>query len=326
MKDEELEESPKKFKRRVRWGRLCLFIAIILTIVAGCFFLGKIAFKTFFAPKVPVVAATDDIGKDEILNRRINVLLLGIDDGDSEDFGTDAPKRTDAMLVVSFDPDNNEVSLLSIPRDTRVAIPGHREPDKINAAYAYGGIKLAQQTVANLLQIPIHYYVLANWQGFIQIIDILGGVDMYVEHNMNYEDPYANLKIHLKQGFQHLNGRQAGEYVRFRHDELGDIGRVQRQQKFFKALSGEFFSVSNVVKLPSIIDALGKNTETDMDTFTMLRAANSFKLFGGERVQSEMVYGDFKTIDGVSYWVTSPEKMTKSLDELKIPHGKITKI
>ena len=326
MKDEELEESPKKFKRRVRWGRLFLFIAIILAIVAGCFFLGKFAFKTFFAPKVPVVAATEDIGKDATLNRRINVLLLGIDDGDSEDFGTDAPKRTDAMLVVSFDPDNNEVSLLSIPRDTRVTIPGRREPDKINAAYAYGGIKLAQQTVANLMQIPIHYYIVANWQGFIQIIDILGGVDMYVEHNMNYEDPYANLEIHLKQGFQHLNGRQAGEYVRFRHDELGDIGRVQRQQKFFKALSGEFFSVGNVVKLPSIIDALGKNTETDMDTFTMLRAANSFKLFGGERVQSEMVYGDFKTIDGLSYWVTSPENLTKSLDELKIPHGKITKI
>lgn len=326
MKDEELEESPKKFKRRVRWGRLFLFIAIILAIVAGCFFWGKFAFKTFFAPKVPVVAATEDIGKDATLNRRINVLLLGIDDGDSEDFGTDAPKRTDAMLVVSFDPDNNEVSLLSIPRDTRVTIPGRREPDKINAAYAYGGIKLAQQTVANLMQIPIHYYIIANWQGFIQIIDILGGVDMYVEHNMDYEDPYANLEIHLKQGFQHLNGRKAGEYVRFRHDELGDIGRVQRQQKFFKALSSEFFSVGNVVKLPSIIDALGKNTETDMDTFTMLRAANSFKLFGGERVQSEMVYGDFKTIDGVSYWVTSPENLTKSLDELKIPHGKITKI
>lgn len=326
MKDEELGERPKKIKRRVRWGRLFLFIVILFAIVAGCFFLGKIAFKTFFAPKVPVVAATEDIGKDKTLNRRINVLLLGIDDGDSDDFGKDAPKRTDAMLMVSFDPDNNEVSLLSIPRDTRVTIPGQREPDKINAAFAYGGIKLAKQTVANLLQIPIHYYVLANWQGFIQIIDILGGVDLYVEHNMNYEDPYANLEIHLKQGFQHLNGRQAGEYVRFRHDELGDIGRVQRQQKFFKALSSEFFSVENVVKLPSIIEALSKNTETDMDTFTMIRAANSFKLFGGDRVQSEMVYGDFKTVDGLSYWVTSPEKLTKSLDELKIPHGKITKI
>ncbi len=326
MNDEELGRNPKKFKRRIRWGRVCLFIVIICAIIAGCFFVGQMAFKIFFAPKIPVVAATENIGTDEKLNRRINVLLLGVDDGDSVDFGKGIPQRTDAMLVVSFDPDNNEVSLLSIPRDTRVTIPGQRGLDKINAAYAYGGIKLAKQTVANLLQIPIHYYVLANWQGFIQIMDILGGIDIYVEHNMNYEDPYANLQIHLKQGYQHLNGKEAGEYVRFRHDELGDIGRVQRQQKFFKALSSEFFQVGNVVKLPMLIEALGKNTKTDMDTFTMIRAANSFKIFGGERVQSEMIYGDFKTIDGLSYWVTSPKQLTKSLDELKIPHGKITKI
>jgi polyisoprenyl-teichoic acid--peptidoglycan teichoic acid transferase len=326
MSDEELGNSPKKFKRRVRWGRLFLLVIIMCALVAGCFFLGRMAFKIFFAPRVPVVAATEDIGTDEVLNKRINVLLLGIDDGDSEDFGKDAPKRTDAMMVVSFDTEHNEVSILSIPRDTRVSIPGHRAPDKINAAYAYGGIKLAKQTVANLLQIPIHYYILANWQGFIQIMDILGGVDLYVDHNMNYEDPYANLKIHLQQGFQHLDGEKAGEYVRFRHDELGDIGRVQRQQKFFKALAGEFFSVGNVVKLPSIAGALEKNVETDMDTLTMIRAANSFKLFGGERVQSEMIYGDFKTIDGLSYWVTSPKQVTKSLDELKIPHREIEKI
>ena len=326
MSDEELSKNPKKFKRRVRWGRLLLFIVIALALVVGSFFLGRMAFKILFAPKVPVVASTEDIGTDEILNKRINVLLLGIDDGDSEDFGIEAPKRTDAILVVSFDTEHNEVSILSIPRDTRVSIPGHRTPDKINAAYAYGGIKLAKQTVANLLQIPIHYYILANWQGFIQIMDILGGVDLYVDHNMNYEDPYANLEIHLKQGFQHLNGRKAGEYVRFRHDELGDIGRVQRQQKFFKALASEFFSVGNVVKLPAITGALEKNVETDMDTLTMIRAANSFKLFGGERVQSEMIYGDFKTIDGLSYWVTSPKQVTKSLDELKIPHRKIEKI
>ena len=211
MSNEELGKTPKKFKRRIRWGRLLLFIIISIALVAGSFFLGRMAFRILFAPKVPVVAATEDIGTDEILNKRINVLLLGIDDGDSEDFGTDAPKRTDAMMVVSFDTEHNEVSILSIPRDTRVSIPGHRAPDKINAAYAYGGINLAKQTVANLLQIPIHYYILANWQGFIQVMDILGGVDLYVDHNMNYEDPYANLKIHLQQGFQHLDGEKAGE-------------------------------------------------------------------------------------------------------------------
>lgn len=321
MRENKSKEGTRK-KKRLRIGRLLLLVLIVFGSLIGCFLLGQMAFKIFFTEKVPVVAKNEDIGTDELLNRRINVLLLGVDDGDSEDF--DKPKRTDAMIVASFDPDNNEVAILSLPRDTRVNIPGRQWPDKINSAYAYGGVTLAKQTVANLLQIPIHYYVIANWQGFIDVVDILGGVDMYVDHNMNYEDPYADLKIHIKQGFQHLDGKTAGEYVRFRHDELGDIGRVQRQQKFLRALAGEFFNVGNMVKLPALMTALDKHIETDMDVITMIRAANSFKLFGSEKIKSEMLYGDFKTIDEISYWQTSPKQIERTLDNLKIPHKEIT--
>ena len=319
-------QAPKHtVKRRLRIGRLLLFALIALIVLAGCFMGGQLAYNAFFKPKTPVVAATEEIGKDEVLNKRINVLLLGTDEGDSEDIATDAPKRTDAMLVVSFDPEHNDVAILSLPRDTRVTIPGRRWPDKINAAYAYGGVTLAKQTVANLLQIPIHYYMKVDWQGFIEVVDLLGGVDMYVEHNMDYEDPYANLKIHIKQGYQHLNGEKSGEYVRFRHDELGDIGRVQRQQKFLKTLSSEFFTVGNIVKLPALVATITKYVDTDMDALTMIKAANSFKIFGGDKVKSTMLYGDFKTINEISYWATTPSQITRSLDELKIPHGKITK-
>jgi len=150
-------------------------------------------------------------------------------------------------------------------------------------------------------------------------------VDMYVEHNMDYEDPYANLKIHIKQGYQHLDGEKSGEYVRFRHDELGDIGRVQRQQKFLKTLSSEFFTVGNIIKLPALVATVTKYVDTDMDALTMIKAANSFKIFGGDKVKSTMLYGDFKTINEISYWATTPSQITRSLDELKIPHGKITK-
>jgi len=323
----ETEEKPKHIvKRRLRVGRLLLFAFIAIVVLVGCFVGGQLAYNAFFKPKAPVVAATEEIGKDELLNKRINVLLLGTDEGDSEDIAADVPKRTDAMLVVSFDPEHNDVVILSLPRDTRVSIPGRRWPDKINAAYAYGGVTLAKQTVANLLQIPIHYYMKVDWQGFIEVVDILGGVDMYVENKMDYEDPYANLKIHLKQGYQHLNGEKAGEYVRFRHDELGDIGRVQRQQKFLKALASEFFTVGNIIKLPALVAAVTKYVDTDMDALTMIKAANSFKIFGGDKVKSTMLYGDFKTINEISYWGTTPSQVTRSLDELQIPHGKITKI
>lgn len=326
MTDMEVRKPKRRVRRRLRVGRLFIFLFLLMAAIGGCFAVGGLVHYIFFKPKVTVVAPTPEIEQDETLNKRINVLLLGTDDGDSEDIATNAPKRTDAMLVVSFDPEHNDVAVLSLPRDTRVSIPGRRWPDKINAAYAYGGVTLAKQTVANLLQIPIHYYMQVDWRGFIDVVDLLGGVDMYVENNMNYEDPYADLKIHIKQGFQHLDGKTAGEYVRFRHDELGDIGRVQRQQKFLKTLAGEFFTVGNIVKVPALAATMTKYIDTDMDIMTIVQAANTFKIFGKDRIKSEMLYGDFKTIDEISYWQTSPSQVRKTLDELKIPHGEIKKI
>ncbi|MEG0797787.1 MAG: LCP family protein [Acidaminococcaceae bacterium] len=319
--DEEYNTEHPKRHRRLRVGRLLLVLLLLTVAVSGCFWLGQTIYKLFATPVVPVTVANDETLLDETLNRRINVLILGIDDGDSEDF--EGPKRTDAMLVASFDPDHNEVALVSIPRDTRVQIPGRVGLDKINHAHAYGGVLLAKQTVANLLKIPIHYYVLLNWQGFIDVINIIGGVDMYVEDNMNYEDPYADLKIHITKGYQHLDGKLAGEYVRFRSDELGDIGRVQRQQRFLKALASEFFNLTNVIKLPTLVTTVEQHIKTDMDALTMIKTINSFKIFGGEKVKSEMLYGKFETINDISYWVTTPTETARTLAELKIPYQKM---
>ena len=223
-------------RRRLRWGRLFLLL-IVLAVLLTTVFWGSVWVYTniIHAPEKKVVAADPEIEKDETLNKRINVLLLGIDDGDSEADKSE-PKRTDAMIVASFDPEAHKISLISLPRDTMVILPGHTQYEKLNSAYTYGGVTMAKQTIANLLRIPIHYYALANWQGFIEIINLIGGVDLYVDKDMHYEDPWANLKIDIKHGYQHLDGEKSGQYVRFRSDELGDIGRVQRQQKFLKLL------------------------------------------------------------------------------------------
>ena len=140
---------------------------------------------------------------------RINILLVGVDDGDIANPKT-SPHRSDSMLLMGVHKSTGAVSLLSIPRDTRVAIPGHSSADKFGHSFAYGGVELTRATIQEFLKIPVHYYVVADWQGFIRIVDALGGVDLYVEADMRYEDPYANLKIDLKKGFQHLNGQQAG--------------------------------------------------------------------------------------------------------------------
>lgn len=294
--------------------------------MASCFAAGMRIYNRFFRPRAQVADSQQESLTTEGFSNRINVLLLGTDDGDSDDFDKDVPKRTDAMLLVSFDPENSQVSVLSLPRDTRVTIPGRRGHDKINAAYAYGGVPLAKRTVANLLQVPINHYMQVDWQGFIKVVDMLGGVDLDVEQNMDYEDPYADLKIHLEKGKQHLNGEKAGEYVRFRHDEMGDIGRVERQQKFMKALAKQAFTVGNMVKLPVIIGTASEYVKTDMTFIQLVKAANCLRLFGEGGVKSASLKGDFGDIGGVSYWVTTPSKIAATLDELKIPHRRIPSI
>lgn len=312
---------PKRVHKKVRWGRL-LMVVLLLGVLLVSLFWGTVwVYNTFINPPHQVAAANDDIKNDEKLNERINILLLGIDDGDSEAEASE-PKRTDAMLLLSVDPKENKVSVLSLPRDTKVVLPGHRDPQKINAAYTYGGVVMAKQTVANLLKVPIHYYALANWRGFIEIVDLIGGVDIYVEHDMKYNDPYANLVIDIKQGSQHMNGETAGKYVRFRSDELGDIGRVQRQQTFLKAAAKQMFSVQNISKIGTLMSALDKYIETDLNGVTMLRAANSFKIFGDDKIKSCMLYGAFDDSTGISYWATTDKDINKSLDELGIPRIK----
>lgn len=316
------QEPHRRKRRKLRWGRLIIVLLVLGLFVAGLFWGSVWLYDHIISPPQNNIAAADEnIRKNEKLNERINVLLLGIDDGDSEAAESE-PKRTDAIILLSFDPKQNQVSVLSIPRDTKVILPGHKDPDKINAAFAYGGAVMAKQTVANLLRVPIHYYCLADWRGFIDVVNLIGGVDIYVDKDMYYEDPYANLVIDIKHGYQHMDGETAGKYVRFRKDELGDIGRVQRQQKFLKAAAEQMFSVQNVTKISSLLATLDKYIQTDLNTLTMLKAANSFKLFGDDKMRSCMLYGKFDDQSGVSYWYADEEAVNKSLEELGIPYIK----
>ena len=133
------KQGPRRYKKRLRKGRAFFSLVMILFLMASCFAAGMRIYNRFFRPRAQVADSQQEALTTEGFSNRINVLLLGTDDGDSDDFDKDVPKRTDAMLLVSFDPENSQVSVLSLPRDTRVTIPGRRGHDKINAAYAYGG-------------------------------------------------------------------------------------------------------------------------------------------------------------------------------------------
>ena len=170
----------------------------------------------------------DSLTRADRLALKTNIVVMGVDERD-EDAG-----RSDTLFVVMLDPKSNNISLLSIPRDTMVRIP-ERGWDKANHAFAFGGHKLTQQTVEEFLGIQINNYVVVDFKGFKGLVDAIGGIDINVEKDMYYEDPYDNLVIDLQRGRQHLDGAKAIQYVRYR-DEEGDIGRIKRQQHFMAAI------------------------------------------------------------------------------------------
>lgn len=300
-------------RRKIRWMRLFLVLFVFFIMITAITGAAAYAYFTFFGT-APASGGTTAGKPAETINKRINILILGLDDGDVDQ--SSAPKRSDTIIVASINPQDGTINLLSIPRDTRLAIPGHKGMDKVTHAHAYGGAQLTKRAVEDFLNIPIDYYIEAEWQGFMKAVDILGGVDLYVERDMNYDDPYANLSIHLTKGYQHLDGEKAGEYVRFRHDELGDIGRVQRQQRFLKALSEEMFQFGTIFKLPALTSTLRQYVATDMSPFTMLKLANTVKGFSEKGVHTEMLPGKFATIEGLSYWVPDQDQSKKLVDSL----------
>lgn len=310
-------------RRKIRWTRVLVLFIIVVALVMAATGAAHYVY-TVFRPPAAVVAPVMTEQPAEKFNKNTNILLLGVDDGETQIEASVKPKRSDTMIVASINPETGAINLLSIPRDTQVVIPGRAGYDKITHAYFYGGPQLAARTVENFLQLPVSYYVTIDWQAFIKVIDILGGVNLYVENNMDYEDPYADLQIHLTKGYQHLDGDKAGQYVRFRHDELGDIGRVQRQQRFLKALSAETMQVGTIVKLPALANTMNQYVSTDMSMMDVLKLVNSLKGFKHGMMQAEMLPGQFATIDGLSYWIPDKEQ-TRQLVERMFTDNVLTK-
>lgn len=199
---------------------------------------------------------------------RVNILILG---GDSRG-GNNGVGRSDSIMIASIDPMTKKMHLFSILRDTYVKIPGVGN-DRINAAYAIGGPNLSMKTASDLLGIPIQYYVMTDFEGFIALVDAIGGIEIDVEKDMRYRDSADNHQydINLKKGFQHLNGEQALQYVRFRHDALSDYARTERQRKFLKAVAEKMQTTGSLIRLPKILNSIDPYIETNLTTTDMLK-------------------------------------------------------
>ena len=194
-----------------------------------------------------------------------NVLIMGIDDGLDSDGGDE--KRADAIMVASLENETGKLRLIHIPRDTWINEISTGQQMKIKNLYALGGAPLMVRQINNVLGISIHQYAVLDMNVFSELIDVLGGVDIYVESDMNYDDQEAGISIHLPKGYQHLDGKQAQQYLRYRSEDLGDEGRVQRQQRFCKALYQNLLQVRTVAKLPEIAEICKKRVDYSAEIF-----------------------------------------------------------
>jgi LCP family protein required for cell wall assembly len=187
-------------------------------------------------------------------SHRLNLLLLGYqaDEGNS-----------DSIILAHLDVDRRTATLVSIPRDTWVAIPKHGH-QKVNAAIAFGGPAMSAKVISALVGVPIDATVALEPDGAKQLVDAMGGMNVDVEHDMNYEDRAGNLHIHLKKGEQYLTGGQVLGYVRYRSDAESDWGRVRRQQAVLKALMRQMSAPQNWAKLPRLMAMARKDMRTSL--------------------------------------------------------------
>lgn len=224
---------------------------------------------------------------------RMKLLVMGLDE---------VGKNTDTIAAVDVDPDRNIISVLSVPRDTRTDIEGHRT-FRINAAYAWGGLDLAQSTIQNLIQDQFDHHIIVKLEGFAQVIDAMGGVDVDVEKDMDYVDRKQKLYIHLRKGNRHLTGQTAIHYARFRHDARGDLGRVVRQQKLLRAVLEKMLSPQMLPQLPQLMQVAKNNCDTDLSIEQMISLARIAKNVGDDGLKTAMLTGAPKMINGGSFYI-----------------------
>jgi len=241
------------------------------------------------------------------LSRPVNILIMGVDRvpqvaaNSSKSFDG----RSDTILLLHLDPRDKSISLLSVPRDTKVKIPGVAF-SKIGEANARGGAALAARSISSMLNnVTIDRYVRISTDAFRELVDLLGQVEVFVPRAMSYTDSAQKLRINLVQGWQTLNGEQAEQFARFRNDGLGDVGRIGRQQSLIQAIRNRLVSPSVVVRLPEIIRLMQKYVDTNLKFEEILTLANFGLQLEPDNFKMVMLPGrsSSEEDDLRSYWI-----------------------
>lgn len=287
------------------YGILALFIIFIASTTIG--FFSKVKNNCSIEAIAP--------GRNDV----VNILVLGLDIGDVDNQGNESIKRTDTMLLISYNPSNKNTTIVSIPRDTLINENGSRY--KINAAYPMGGDLKVVSVVEELLPVDINYLVKIDYEAFRGIIDAIGGVEMDIEQDMFYDDDGQNLHINFKKGTTVLlDGKKAEEFFRWRKNNdgtglaTGDLGRIENQHKLINKVIDKLKSPTTIFKANKILNCVAENIDTNMPGSTMIKYG--LKIMSSE-TKITTLQGEPQMIGGLSYLVVDENKNMELYEALK---------
>ena len=289
-----------KLKRGIQISLAIVFlmVAIVLGYAVYLYLNVKSAANDIYEPREPVkeVSIVDNRGDgrfpiDLENEEAFNALILGVDTR-ANDRG-----RSDTMIVLSVNPAQKSVLMFNIPRDTRTSIVGCGTEDKINHAYAFGGVNMSVQTVEQFLGVPMDYYLKVDMEGFARVIDLVGGVDVENPFAFEYEG------YQFDKGTIHLDGASALGFSRMRYDDpKGDLGRNDRQREIIKQVLKSTVQVSTVFQLESLLGEVSEHVKTDVSFDEMKSMLSKYRNVL-EHVESVEIKGTGKKIDGVYYYM-----------------------
>lgn len=300
----------KDYKKRKKSSakRLALKVTLLLTL---SLFIVVAAYAASLQKKAESMAvsayeAVPDRPKSEIrevkvepTNDNVSILFIGVDDSEARHQG-ESNSRSDALLLATLNPASKSVKLVSIPRDSYAYIPEVGYRDKITHAHAFGGTRATIETVEELFEIPVDYYVRMNFNAFIDVVDAIDGIDVEVPYNRTEKDENDKYTIHLKKGLQHLDGKHALALARTRKLDT-DVERGKRQQMILQAIMKEAASVKSITKYGDVIEAVGDNMKTDM-TFDEMKSFLEYVKGGMPQVDTLSLKGYDDMSTGIYYW------------------------
>ncbi|MBT2570454.1 LCP family protein [Planococcus sp. ISL-110] len=310
----------RKIYRKTKSSRKRTIIKIVITLAVSLLICVS-AYGIYLVKKAESAVGTafESVGNTnedvEPLTDNISILFIGVDDSQKRD-QSDSSIRSDALILATLNNADKSIKLVSIPRDTYTYIPDGGYEDKITHAYAYNGPSSTIESVEELLDIPVDYYLRMNFDAFIETVDALGGIKVEVPYDLVEQDENDSQgAIELKEGIQFLNGSETLALARTRHYD-NDIERGKRQQVILESIMDRALSVGSITKYGDVFEAIGDNMKTDM-SFQDMRALFEYAKNGKPDVETITLDGYDDMSTGIYYWKLKEESLIEVQDVLQ---------